>query len=286
MTRSSRHIALTLITGAMSGLPSLAHGQGSFTIEAANGYVRAHDWNGLLKYATAWTRAQAKDPMGWFFLGNTYGVGFKDPAQALPAFQTALSLKSKWPEAWNALGHVFADLQRNDEAAQAFVHAVEQAPTQASYWNNLAAAYSYANRISKAVDALESEQRAAASVMTFADWYNLGNGFLVMQEFKSAAGAYRQALKMNPGFAAAWNNVGTLEGMLGNTTAALDDYRRASSLGDQAGANNFARLQNAIAAAREAQTDTPLKALWRSQAIELERRAQLAWQERLARAQG
>jgi tetratricopeptide (TPR) repeat protein len=122
--------------------------------------------------------------------------------------------------------------------------------------------------------------------MGFAEWYNLANGFLTMQEFKSAANAYRRALKLNPGYGPAWNNLGTLEGMLGNNSAALDDYKRAAGLGDPLGDSNFSRLQNAINAAQEARSDDPLKALWRSQAADLEYRARQAWQERLARAQG
>lgn len=263
--------------------PALA--QSTFTAEAANRYVGARDWSGLLRYSSAWTKTQPKDPMGWFYLGNTYGIGLKDPGQALPAFEHAVSLKSAWPEAWNALGHVLVQLQRNDDAADAFSHAVTLAPKRTNYWNSLAAAYSYDNRISKAVDALEGEQKAAGASMGFVEWYNLGNGFLTMQEFKSAANAFRQALRLNPGYAAAWNNLGTLEGMLGNNSAALDDYRRASALGDPLGGTNVARLQSAIAAAREARSDDPLKALWRSQNAELERRARQAWQDRLGAAQ-
>jgi len=262
-------------------LPSAVSGQGSFSIEAANRYLAVKDWNGLLQYSIAWTKGQPREAMAWFYLGSTYDLGLNDPGHAAPAFETAVSVKPAWPEAWTALGHVYLHLQRNDDAIKAFSQAVKLAPKRPNYWNNLAAVYSYESRLSKAVDALEAEQQFAGSSMGFAEWYNLGNGFLAMQENKSAANAYRQALKLNPNYAAAWNNLGTLEGMLGNTAAALDDYRHASALGDSFGDTNFNRLQNAIAAARAARSDDPLKALWRS----LERRAQQAWQDRLGAAQ-
>jgi tetratricopeptide (TPR) repeat protein len=265
---------------------SSARGEGSYNIAAANRYVGARDWNGLVQYATAWTRAEPSNPVGWFYLGNTYGMGLARPDQALPAFQRAVTLQPKWPEAWDALGFVNVQLQRYDDAVKAFSRAVNQAPTRLNYRNSLAAAYSYAGRFSLAVKTLEDEQRTMGPSATFADWYNLGNGFCTMKEFESAVKAYRMAIGMNPRYGPAWNNLGALEGELGNTAAALNDYQRASALGDQLGAGNYAKLQQAIAISQQRRSDDPLRAFWRGQALEAENRARQAWQERLARAQG
>jgi tetratricopeptide (TPR) repeat protein len=262
-----------------------ANGQGAYTIDAANVLVRAHDWEGLLRYATAWTKAAPNEPMGWFYLGNTYGIGLKRPEQAAPAFQHAVSLRPNWPEAWNALGMVSVELKRYDDAVKAFSRATEQAPARSNYWNSLAAAYSYQNRPSMAVQALEGEQRALTANSSAAEWLNLGNGFLTMQEFQPAASAYRRALTLDPADGSAWNNLGALEGALGNTNAALADYQRASRLGNQLGANNYARLQQTIAAAQRTRSDDPLQALQRSQAADAQYRARQAWEERLAIAQ-
>ena len=126
---------------------------------------------------------------------------------------------------------------------------------------------------------LEDEQRVIGPSATFADWYNLASGFCTMKEFESAAKAYRTAIRLNPSFGLVWNNLGALEGVLGNTAAALDDYQRASALGDQLGAANYARLQQTIAASQQsARSDDPLKAFWRGQAVEAENRARQAWQ--------
>jgi tetratricopeptide (TPR) repeat protein len=263
----------------------MVYAEDSYTIETANGYVDAHDWDGLLRYSTAWSRAEPNAPMAWFYLGNTYGQALKQPSRALPAFERAVALRPTWPEAWNALGYVNVQLLRYDEAAKSFARAVQQAPTQANYWNSLAAAYSYQNRFSLAVKTLEDEQHAIAGSSAFADWYNLANGFCSMQEFASAAAGYRRALQLKPDYAPAWNNLGTIEGVAGNTQAALDDYQRASALGDELGATNYARLQRAIAASKQRGSEDPLQALRRSQAAELQYRSQQAWQDRLGRAQ-
>ena len=264
--------------------PLLAHAQ-SFSSSGANEYVRRQDWNGLLRYANAWTHAKPNDEMGWYYLGNTYGIGLKNPAPAVTAFQRAVSIKSNWPQAWNALGHVLIDVHRTDEAANAFATAAKQAPQNAGYWNSLAAAYSYSNRISKVVDALEAEQRAMGARMTAAEWYMLANGFITMEEFKSASNAYRQALRLNPNFAEAWNNLGTLEQSTGNNSAALQDYQRAAQLGNGNGTNNYRRLQNALTASQQTHTDNPLRQLEISVNKELAYRARLAWEDKVGRAQ-
>jgi tetratricopeptide (TPR) repeat protein len=257
----------------------------SHTMQKANSYVTARDWDGLLRYSLEWTRAEPGVPMAWFYLGNAYGQALKKPEQAQSAFERAVALQPKWPAAWNALGFVHVELKQYDKAIEAFTHAVEQAPTRANYWNSLAAAYSYQNRLSQAVKTLEEEQRAIAGSDSFVDWYNLGNGFCTLEEFKNAAAAYRRALQLKPDYGPAWNNLGTIEGVAGNTQAALNDYQRASALGDQSGAVNYRRLQQAIVRAKERNSEDPLQQLWRSQAADLEYRTRQAWQERLARAQ-
>jgi protein O-GlcNAc transferase len=286
MTRCPRVLLVAVAIGLSIPACSRAAGQGTYTVAGANALVQKHDWNGLLAYANAWTHADPNDAMGWYYLGNTYGMGLHRPADALGAFQHAVALRSTWPEAWNALGFVNIELKHYDEAVTAFTHAAEQAPAKPNYRNNLAAAYSYAGLFSKALTALEDQQRAMSATATDVDWFNLGNGFCSLKEFDAAANAYRQALRLNPRYGAAWTNLGTLEGLAGNNQAALTDYQRGASLGDQLGASNYARLQQAIAAARQTSTDDPLKALWRSQAADQEYRARQAWQERLARAQG
>jgi tetratricopeptide (TPR) repeat protein len=264
---------------------SQASGASAYSIATANGYVNAQDWNGLLRYSTAWTQAEPNTPMAWFYLGNTYAREFNQPSRALPAFERAVALQPIWPAAWNALGFINVQLKHYDEAATAFTRAVQQAPAKANYWNSLAAAYSYQNRFLLAVKALEDEQRAIAGSTEFVEWYNLANGLCSMEEFAAAAAAYRRALQLKPDYAPAWNNLGSIESVAGNTRAALDDYQRASALGDGSGANNYARLQQAIAAAQQLNNPDPLEALRRTKEHEVQRLAQQAWAEHLGRNQ-
>jgi len=100
--------------------------------------VQSKDWNGLLSYAQGWTQAEPENATAWFYLGNTYGIGLNDPASAAPAFKHAVSINPNWPEAWNALGQVYAASGRYQQAADALSRATQLAPERPSYWNNLA----------------------------------------------------------------------------------------------------------------------------------------------------
>jgi len=120
-----------------------------FSVAGANAYRSRQDWNGLLQYCQRWTRSQPNEAMGWYYLGSTYGLGFKQPANAVAPFQKAVELKPDWALVWNALGFTYMDLKRYDDAAGAFRKCVEFEPSKANYWNSLASAYSPASRTAR-----------------------------------------------------------------------------------------------------------------------------------------
>jgi tetratricopeptide (TPR) repeat protein len=255
---------------------------GAYDIPQANEFVRSQDWQGLLRYAQAWTRAEPNTPMAWFYLGATLDRQFKQPEQAAPALEKAVAMQHVWPQAWNALGFVYVELKRPGDSAKAFSKAAQQAPENPHYWGNLAAALSFQNKLSATLDALENQRRALGSSTSFVEWYNLGNGFIAMGDDENATKAYRRAIQLNPNYADVWNNLGALEASSGNTQAALNDYQRAAALGDPVGRNNYQRLQNAIAAANR--PDPPIGALRQleiSQEHDRQFHAQREWQEHL-----
>jgi tetratricopeptide (TPR) repeat protein len=259
---------------------------GSYNISQANEFVHEQDWQGLLRYAQAWTRDDPNTPMAWFYLGATLDRQFKQPQQAAPALEKAVAMQHVWPQAWNALGFVYVELDHPVDAAKAFSNATQQAPENPHYWGNLAAALSYQNKLGATLDALDNQRRALGSSTSFAEWYNLGNGFFAMGDDENARAAYRRAIQLNPNYADVWNNLGALEGSSGNTQAALVDYQRAAALGDLTGRNNYQRLQAAIAAANR--PEPPIGAL-RALEISLEHdrqyHARREWEDNRGKSQ-
>lgn len=274
--------ATTALLLSLVGFMGPAVAAGTYGIPQANEFVRNQDWQGLLRYTQAWTRAEPNTPMAWYYLGSTLDRQFKQPAQAAPALEKAVALQRVWPQAWNALGFVYVELKRPDDSAKAFSNAAHQAPDNPRYWGNLAAALSFQNKLSATLDALENQRRALGSSTSFIEWYNLGNGFFAMGDEENAKAAYRRAIQLNPQYADVWNNLGALEAGSGNTQAALNDYQRAAALGDPVGRNNYQRLQNAIAAAnRPGQPIDALRQLEISQQKDREFHAQQDWQQHL-----
>jgi tetratricopeptide (TPR) repeat protein len=80
------------------------------------------------------------------------------------------------------------------------------------------------------------------------DWYGLGNAYNKLQAYEKAVNAYNRALELNPRSATIWNSLGLAEQTLGRSESALEHYKLAMTLGDNAGAQNYAKLQTGTSA--------------------------------------
>ena len=229
--------------------------QGGYSIAGANPYVARKDWNGLLAYTQAWARANPNDPMPWYYMGQTYGYGLNEPGQAVTAFRRALSMRQQWPEAWHALAFTSVQANQYDAAVKAVRQAIAQDPNRPNYYNTLAVAYSYEKDWDNMVQTLRDEQQHMGRATSY-DWYNLGNGFSNSGRMQEAINAYNQSVRMNANYGNAWNNLAVAEQMIGNDQAAMADYKRATQLGNGLSAGNFNQLQQRIAAARAAATQS------------------------------
>lgn len=242
---------LTAVCAAALFMAQIAPGQGSFSPGGANRFVQRKDWNGLVRYAKSWTASEPGSAMGWYYLGSAYGIGLHDPASARAPFEKAVELNRGWSLTWNALGFTYLDLKRHGDAIRAFQHCVDQEPRKSNYWNNLAFAYSANGRRDLAVQTLQRQRAAVAGYATYTDWYNMGNGFANLDHREEAVAAFNQALRLNPRFGAAWNNLGVTQQEMGNYSGALNSYRHAGQLGDPLGNANAAALQRGLNVAQQ-----------------------------------
>jgi tetratricopeptide (TPR) repeat protein len=242
MRRSSTFGFLPLIVCVAS---SLAAGQ-TYTVEGANHYVAAKNWNGLLRYSKAWTASEPDNPTAWYYLGNTYAVGLQDYSDASPAFERAATLKPQWGSAWNALGCTYAQRNLFTRAAPAFQRAVDVDSRSPVYWNNLAATYSQMKKFQTAIDLLNRAITYSGPYANAHNWYIFGNSYSNLKQYPKAIAAYNKALAMNTRFAEAYNNRGVAEEQSGKWDAALADYRRAMGLGDGLASKNLQNLDEAM----------------------------------------
>ncbi|MGH7874921.1 MAG: tetratricopeptide repeat protein [Candidatus Binatia bacterium] len=253
-------LALTI---ALAVPISAAFAQTRYSVEGANRYVRAKDWNGLGRYATDWTAAEPNNSNAWYCLGNNYATGLQQPAAAIPAFQQVVRLDPNRHGAWQTLGVQYMKVKRFEDAVNAFKRATEIEPRRPNYWNNLASAYRETHQFNLAVAALDSNMQLAAPHGTWTDWHNLGIAYRNLglmwgnerDRQNKAVRALRQSIKLNPRNAEGWNTLGATYQTLNNYNEAFHCYKQAEALGNPYAAQNYANLKSALAAAARASTN-------------------------------
>ena len=143
----------------------------------ANAYVQSKDYQGLLRYASAWTKADSGSADAWSYLGAVYGMYLKQPDKAVAPMQRSLQLNPNQAPGWHALGVTYLQLRKNADAVGAISKAIRLNPNQPTYYNNLAVAYAEMARWQDAYNALNDERDLAEKLNAPVIWYNLGNGY-------------------------------------------------------------------------------------------------------------
>jgi tetratricopeptide (TPR) repeat protein len=220
--------------------------QGGYSSQQVEAYLTSRANQSAVRYALAWTRAEPNNDGAWGSLGLAYSAQHQ-PEKAIPALKYAVAINPYSPQNFNMLGEEYLEAKKLPAAADAFEQAAELAPTRSSYWNSLATAYSEMQRRDLALNALKKNEVVAAPRGTWMDWYNLGNAYTKLQSFEKAANAYQRALESNPRGATIWTSLGLAEQALGQLESALEHYKLAMSLGDQAAAQRYAKLQSSAA---------------------------------------
>jgi tetratricopeptide (TPR) repeat protein len=238
------HLSTWLVLAALlTAAPSQLEAQSGYSVPGANAYVARKDWNGLLNYCRGWAQAEPTNPLAWYYMGSTYGVGLRQPEAAVAAFHRAAALKSSWPELWNALGSEYMKMKRYKEASDSFRVATQQNPQKMNYWCNLAAAYTRHNRWPSALRAVQDGARNAGPSARWQDWYLVGKAYASLAEPQQAVSAYNRCLRMNPRFGKGWNSLGIAQEALGNWQEATPCYRQGAGLGDASARANLSTVQ-------------------------------------------
>ncbi|OGP60189.1 MAG: hypothetical protein A2V67_04975 [Deltaproteobacteria bacterium RBG_13_61_14] len=150
------------------------------------------DLYGALEAALASETCNPRDPETQYWLGRIYWAR-KQPPKALDHLDKALSLRKDYPEANLALGMVYLELKRWDEAVAQF-----ELVTRHELFRQPEAAYN-----------------------------NLGWAYLMKGDREKAVQAFQTVLKINPNYCPASCNLGEVEAQKGLSAAAIKEYRRA-----------------------------------------------------------
>jgi len=151
------------------------------------------DWQGLVEWCGKWTKSEPKNADAWFGLGAAYAE-LNRPNDAIDAYHKALRINPEFAEVWDTLGDTYVEFNRNKDAIEAYRQALRINPEIAEAWKGLGVAYGNLKRYNDAIEAL------------------------------------LQAVRINPKDATAWHGLGLAYSISGNRTAALEAVRELRRL--------------------------------------------------------
>ncbi|MBD3162756.1 MAG: tetratricopeptide repeat protein, partial [Candidatus Latescibacteria bacterium] len=149
-------------------------------------------WEEAIPYFERAIERKPEDPRIRINYGNALSKT-GNPTGAEAAYRKAIDIDPSMWLAWDDLGRLLGHLGRTDEAIAALERAMEEAPRAGKPHNSLGALYA---------DDLGDHERAERE--------------------------FREAVRLEPGLATAWYNLGLMLERRGETEEAVDSYRRAS----------------------------------------------------------
>jgi tetratricopeptide (TPR) repeat protein len=215
----------------------------NYSVSGAHAYQNAKDWQGLIRYATAWAKAEPNNIEAWGFIGNAYVFGLNEPDKAIAPLRRCVTIQPNSAPAWHALGTAYTLNKQYGEAVDAIKRAIQINPNQPAYYNNLAAAYSGGNAVKSAMAALDQEKALAEKLNTANVWWTLGNGYAKLTDLNNSISAYRRLLQLQPNFAEGWTNLGVVLQYNGDIAGARTAYQKGKQLGDPLAGQDLAQME-------------------------------------------
>jgi uncharacterized RDD family membrane protein YckC/Flp pilus assembly protein TadD len=186
------------------------------------------DWQGLLDWCRKWTKSEPKNDNAWYNLGVAYGE-LNRHNDAVEAYRQATRINPEYANAWYAIGVAYNSLKHHNDAIEAFRQVIRIDPKDAKPWNGLGFAYNSLKRYNDGIEACRQALRIDPE--KYAEvWNNLGIAYHKLNRHGDAIEAYHQALRIDPKFVLASYNLAITYTLSGNRTAALDAVQKLRRL--------------------------------------------------------
>ena len=171
---------------------------------------------------------------------NNLGLALEtagNPDAAAECYRSSLAAKPDYSQALNNLGVIHAKHGRLVEALDHLEAAVTAEPKHAQAWHNLGKARLLGGDVDGARGAFD---RAIAVAPDFAmPRYDLALLELGQKRPEVALAILAELVRIAPGMADAWANLGYAQSLLGQREQALESYRTAVSLGSETARRNL-----------------------------------------------
>lgn len=201
-------------------------GQGPW-VQRAVALEKAQKWEEMLAWCQQWTGKEPQSAAAWYSLGNAYG-NLNRHQEAIDAYRQALKIRPNDAKVWCNLGAAFNTLKRHDEAIDGYRQALKIDPADAVTWNNLGNAYGDLKRHDEAIEAYRQALKIRPDYAEA--WCNLGKTYTDLKRHDQAIETYRQALTIRPDSVEAWYNLGISYLVTKDKTAALEAAQKLQPL--------------------------------------------------------
>ncbi len=161
------------------------------------------------------------------------------PDDAIGQYKAAVAIKGDYADAYNNLGAIYMEQGRFNEAVETFRAAVKYKDNIAGHVN-LGDAYLRQGRPEEAMNQyLYALEVGKGNPKIHTVHYRLGRLYEGPGNLENAADQYATAIRLNPGYAEAYNNLGVVLGKQGRIGDACDAIKKAVDLRpDYADAHN------------------------------------------------
>ena len=169
-------------------------------------------------------QSEGSEAFYWVNLGNLL-KDLQRPQEAEEAYHHSLALQPGDALALYNLGHLYQLYSRWSEAAAAFGQAVAQQAEFLPAWHKLAAMELRANRRDQALAA--AERAVALAPDDAAGWFHLADALGRFERWPDSRQALERCLALQPQFPEAWNNLGLARKTQGDQAGAKAAFQAA-----------------------------------------------------------
>ena len=223
----------------------------------------------LLKKAEEMIKVEKNNAFAWFTKGRAM-MNLNKHEEALDAFSKSTELNPKSDYGWFFKGLILGILGRNKEAVQALSKAIELNPKNALSWSLTGSALAHLERHEEAVQALSKSLELNPEDADA--WRSKGSALEMLRRHKEALEALLKAIDLNPEDTLAWYEKGEVLASLGRFDEALEASTKAIDLNPE---NAVVWLEKGAILSRLGRPEEALEAF--SKAIALNPKFDEAW---------